>query len=318
VLSLDSARDGLHCIDNVESNYVSKVGDKDILTMSEKNETIEGHVAEADVSCEIAEKIAPEFGSRDVSGGRRASLQTQPESEADVLPPSGSPQEQSTCLTDEAEPAREPQPLESPREFAWCAPNPRLEELEPEVVASVSSAPDSPSAEAERSTDSDDSCLPYAPRACEEGMQRSQALLPQLLQFEMNRELRIIVPDGMDAETRQVSFTFENKQHTVTIPENFDVGMEVPITISKRPALEPNQRVLMCRGLSSSTTDRCSIVDSLRHGARPVGNEQDCLNSQEFKHRQFLYSLLRGNAMHPLLPWTPEDDGEANTSDLAA
>lgn len=172
------------------------------------------------MSCEVLiEKNGLEFGSRDVGGCRRASLQTQPESEADVLPPSGSPQEQSTCLTDEAEPAREPQPLESPREFAWCAPNPRLEELEPEVMASVSSAPDSPSAEAERSTDSDDSCLPYAPRPCEDGMQRSQALLPQLLQFEMNRELRIIVPDGMDPDTRQVSFTFENKQLLLLYPK---------------------------------------------------------------------------------------------------
>merc|ERR1711862_731639 len=160
----------------------------------------------------------------------------------------------------------------------------------------------------------EDSFLAGAPRPGEDGMQRSQALLPQLLQFEMNRELRIIVPEGMDAESRQVSFSFENKQHTVTIPENFDVGMEVPITISKRPALEPNQRILQCRGLGSNTTDRCSIVDSLRHGARPVGNDRDCLNSQEFKHRQFLYSLLRGNAMHPLLPWTPEEDGEAQVS----
>merc|ERR1712166_5476 len=231
-------------------------------------------------------------------------LQTQPESEADVLAPVSSALEQSTCLTDEAEPAREPQPLESPRD-AWHATLPSIvgaEDIEGvRDVASINSStsdlnsqpPDSPLGDADRSTlSSDDSSLAYAPRACEDGMQRSDALLPQLIQFEMNRELRIIVPDGMDAETR-----------------------EVPITISKRPALEPNQRILQCRGMSNNTTDRCSIVDSLRHSARPVEPEsRDCLNSQEFKHRQFLYSLLRGNAMHPLLPWTPEEDSDANIS----
>jgi hypothetical protein len=178
---------------------------------------------------------------------------------------------------------------------------------------------DSPSVHVESSTSSmDDSYVACAPRAGEEGIPRSQALLPQLLQLEMNRELRIVVPEGMDAETRQVSFTFENKQHTVKIPENFEVGMEVPITISKRPALEQNQKILHYRGLPNAQ-DRCSIVDSLRHGARPVGAESnDCLNSQEFKYRQFLYSLLRGNAMHPLLPWTPEEDDMANCSTNSA
>merc|ERR1712100_535650 len=163
----------------------------------------------------------------------------------------------------------------------------------------------------------EDSFLVGAPRPGEDGMQRSQALLPQLLQFEMNRELRIIVPEGMDPESRQVSFSFENKQHTVTIPDNFDVGMEVPITISKRPALEQNQRVLQYRGMNN-TTDRCAINDSLRHGARPVSGETNCLNSQEFRHRQFLYSLLRGNAMHPLLPWTPEEDGEVTVAAVSS
>lgn len=244
--------------------------------------------------------LLKEKSAQEVLTVRRGSLpSSQPESEA---VPEGSPEnvqvEQSTCLTDEAEPAREPQPQESPRDAAVVC------ETENDAVASMSDLAshhsDSPSVDVERSTSSvDDSIVACAPRPGEEGIPRSQALLPQLQQYEMNRELRIVVPDGMDADTRQVSFTFENKQHTVRIPENFEVGMEVPITISKRPALEK---------------DRCSIWDSLRHGARLVGEERDFLNSQEFKHRQFLYSLLRGNAMHPLLPWTPEEEDIANIS----
>lgn len=197
VLSLDSAQEQIDCPHchqhictksgkpNQEEQFISGV-------LKDRNETVTGRVAEAELICGIGTLIVkglsgPELLGKQSTGGgtRRASLQTQPESEADVLAPSGSPQEQSTCLTDEAEPAREPQPLESPRDFAWHASIPRTaEELELEVVASINSStsdlnshpPDSPLADVERSTIStEDSCLAYAPRACEEGMQRSQA-----------------------------------------------------------------------------------------------------------------------------------------------
>lgn len=312
VLSLDSSRDCVRCADTKWTG-----GDSEA-------------VKEMLPSSVLSEKNADNLKVNDHAFShdrRRGSLpSSQPESEA---VPEGSPEgcqvEQSTCLTDEAEPAREPQPQESPREcmFVPVPGNDIENDGIPSIVHSASDLAschsDSPSVDVERSTSSmDDSYVACAPRAGEDGIPRSQALLPQLLQLEMNRELRIVVPEGMDPETRQVSFTFENKQHTVKIPENFEVGMEVPITISKRPALEQNSKILHYRGLPNAH-DRSSIVDSLRHGARPVGAESDdCLNSQEFKYRQFLYSLLRGNAMHPLLPWTPEEDDMANNSTNSA
>jgi hypothetical protein len=304
VLSLDSSRDSKDCCSNTKWKGVEGEVQTPHGVLKEKN-------------LDSARMSDHAF----TNDRRRGSLpSSQPESEA---LPEGSPEggnvEQSTCSASSAEPAREPQPQESPRDCLFLKQTEQDAEPDMPCMASASDVAsrhsDSPSVDVEGSTSSlDDSFIASAPRPGEDGLPRSQALLPQLLQYEMNRELRIVVPDGMDPDTRQVSFTFENKQHTVKIPRDFEVGMEVPITISKRPALEQNQKVLQCRGLPP-TQDRYSIVDHLRHGARPVGDSHDdCLNREEFKHRQFLYSLLRGNAMHPLLPWTPEEGDVMNMS----
>merc|ERR1712166_1205949 len=81
------------------------------------------------------------------------------------------------------------------------------------------------------------------------------------------------------------------------------INSEVPITIAKRPPLELTHRLSVLR-CHAQFQDRGSIVDSLRHGARPVQHEQGSdnpmLQAPEFRHRQYLYSLLRGGAMHPL------------------
>lgn len=327
VLSLDGVKDDIgsfaavcHAAPELPINVDHEVCGNMEVQFDEQNVVASLKIEDETKSCAIEQFLA----KSGPAGGRRASIQSvqsvgQPESEADVMAPSPVPREEpSICLTDEAEPEREPkQPLESPRDdFIWGPAVQVADHIEaaPSTELNSSSEPASPpDVDAEQSILSDDSFIAAAPRPCEDGMQRSDALLPRLQQQEMNRELRIIVPDGMDAETRQVSFTFENKSHTVIIPDHFEVGTEVPITISKRPALEHNQRILQYRGIQN-TQDRCSIVDSLRHGARPAGDETNLINSVEMRNRQYLYTLLRGNAMHPLLPWTPEEDDVPNVS----
>jgi len=271
----------------------------------------------------------------DLDSHRRASFQStqQPESEADELLPSPAQgNEESACLTDEAEPAREPQPLESPREFDWSKTTKASEDHDHDPAETVPSTvelnssteentpiPESPDREsaadrsaADRSTLSvDDSFVASAPRATEDGMPRSETFLQQIEQCELSKELRIIVPEGMSAN-RVVSFFYEGRRHEVEVPQGYAINSEVPITIAKRPPLELTHRLSVLR-CHAQFQDRGSIVDSLRHGARPVqheqGSENPMLQAPEFRHRQYLYSLLRGGAMHPLLPYTPEDDG---------
>jgi len=281
--------------------------------------------------------VSTKIETADLDSHRRASLQStqQPESEADELLPSPAQakEEQSASLTDEAEPAREPQPLESPREFDWSKTTRASEDHDHDPAETVPSTvelnssteentpiPESPDREsaadrsvADRSTlsvDADDSFIASAPRATEDGMPRSETFLQQIEQCELSKELRIIVPEGMSAN-RVVSFFYEGRRHEVEVPQGYAVNSEVPITIAKRPPLELTHRLSVLR-CHAQFQDRGSIVDSLRHGARPVQQEQGpdnpMLQAPEFRHRQYLYSLLRGGAMHPLLPYTPEDD----------
>merc|ERR1719329_690016 len=281
-------------------------------------------------------KVSVKTEMPDLDSHRRASFQStqQPESEADELLPSPAQgnDEQSACLTDEAEPAREPQPLESPREFDWSKTTRASEDHDHDPAETVPSTvelnssteentpiPESPDREsaadrsaADRSTLSvDDSFMASAPRATEDGMPRSETFLQQIEQCELSKELRIIVPEGMSAN-RVVSFFYEGRRHEMEVPQGSAINSEVPITIAKRPPLELTHRLSVLR-CHAQFQDRGSIVDSLRHGARPVqheqGSENPMLQAPEFRHRQYLYSLLRGGAMHPLLPYTPEDDG---------
>jgi len=152
------------------------------------------------------------------------------------------------------------------------------------------------------------------PRAGEEGMPRQDTYLHFFESQELQRQVMVVVPEGM-AENRLVCFMYENKKHDVVIPEGFEIGQEVPIIVPRRPPLERNQVQAWCRG-HHSFPDRASIVEPLRHCSRVVGG---CtLEDPEFKHRHYLYGLLRGTSMHPLLPHMPEEvegideDGEVS------
>jgi len=137
-------------------------------------------------------------------------------------------------------------------------------------------------------------------------MPRCDTYLHHLEQNELQKQVLVVVPEGM-AENRMVSFMYENKKHDVQIPEGYEVGEEIPILVPKRPPLERNPAQASCRG-HPNFLDRMSITEPLRHSSRMAG---PCgLDDPEFKHRQNLYSLLRGTNMSPLLPYMPEEEEE--------
>lgn len=138
-------------------------------------------------------------------------------------------------------------------------------------------------------------------------MPRVDTILHALEQCELQRQVMVVVPEGM-GENRMVSFYYENRKHDVVIPEGYEVGQEVPILVPKRPPLERNPASAVCRG-HQNFLDRMNIVEPLKHSSRVVGNCS--LDDPEFRHRHYLYSLLRGGNMNPLLPFTPEEDEEA-------
>jgi len=142
------------------------------------------------------------------------------------------------------------------------------------------------------------------PRAGEEGMPRQETYLHFLEQNELQRHVMVVVPEGM-SENRLVSFMYENKKHDVVIPEGYEIGQEVPIIVPRRPPLERSATQAWCRG-HHTFPDRANIVEPLRHCSRVTGGCS--LEDPEFKHRHYLYSLLRGTNMHPLLPYMPEED----------
>merc|ERR1712107_641150 len=68
------------------------------------------------------------------------------------------------------------------------------------------------------------------------------------------------------------------------VSDRYEINSEVPITIAKRPPLEHSHRVSLFRG-HSQFQDRGSIVDSLRHGARPPQQDTEAsyLQAPEFR-----------------------------------
>lgn len=256
-------------------------------------------------------------------------------------------QSQSTCLTDE--PAREPQPKESPRdeEESACLPSvfQELLSLDPDdeltgVAAEGSDGPGTPpqngdsglplgdaaeEAEAsaiDSSSETDNGGTEVAepddsfeatnrPRAGEEGMPRAETYLYQSEQSEMHKQVLVIVPEGM-GENRLVSFVYENKKHDVKIPEGYSVGQEVAIFVPKRPPLERNAAQAMCRG-HAGFPDRLNVTEPLKHSSR--ARPPCSLEDPEFRHRHQLYTLLRGAMMSPLLPFTPEEPEYEEESD---
>jgi hypothetical protein len=258
VLSLDSGKDGakdrgkdIDCpwcgrsdtpsnrLAGVEAERCIDVDSAQMLGISIADPTCNPcYTKECDEGGTAPRRVSTKIETADMNPHRRASQGStqQPESEADELLPSPSPtqanEEQSASLTDEAEPAREPQPLESPREFDWSKTTRASEDHEHDPAETVPSTvelnssteentpiPESPDREsaadrsaADRSTLSvDDSFIAAAPRATEDGMPRSETFLQQIEQCELSKELRIIVPEGMSAN-RVVSFFYEGRR----------------------------------------------------------------------------------------------------------
>jgi hypothetical protein len=233
----------------------------------------------------------------------------------------------------DVEPAREPQPLSSPRYDAVAelslsrSSTPFLES--PGAPTSVSPARPSVSGpeheefvttEAESSLESPGSGyhLDEEEQAenefldfshiipCEDGMDRQTTMLHHLEQNELRREIHIIVPEGMGAD-RKVTFTFEEKQHEIIVPDGYKVREQVLVTLTNRPFLERTAAQASRRGHTNADfPDRWYIIDNLRHSLR---NDKDNskLDSHEFKYRYQLYGLLRGKSATPLLSILPED-----------
>jgi len=150
-------------------------------------------------------------------------------------------------------------------------------------------------------------------RPCEEGMLRAHTLLQQMEFNELKRELYIMVPEGMGPD-RKVTFNFENKTHEVAVPEGYEVGQQVLITLSNRPFLERTAGQAARRGHPASEfPERWSIIDHLRHSLRNP-SDSSTLDEPEFKTRYNMYMLLRGRCGAPLLPFTVEEEPE----DIAA
>jgi hypothetical protein len=143
-------------------------------------------------------------------------------------------------------------------------------------------------------------------RPCEDGMERICTMLHSIEQENLRRELYIQVPSGIGPD-RKVTFCFENKSHEVAVPEGYEVGQQVLITLSNRPFLERTAAQALRRGHPQPEfPDRWSIIDNLRHSLRNDA-ESSHLDADEFRHRYNMYMLLRGRCGTPLLPFTLED-----------
>jgi hypothetical protein len=237
----------------------------------------------------------------------------------------------------DTEPAREPQPLSPQDTGSWVAAieegfselsstdTPTLEspggasssfarpsasgpEHEEGLVTEAdSSLNSSPSEEASGNIIDDDADVDYSyVRAGEDGMPRHETMLQYIEQTTMRSELQIVVPEGMGKE-RKVTFTYENKSHEVEVPEGYEVGQQVLITLSHRPFLERTTSQGARRGhLAPEFADKWSITDSLRHSLR-TDADHSTLQAEEFRQRYACYGLLRGKAGTPLLPFTEEE-----------
>jgi len=229
----------------------------------------------------------------------------------------------------DAEPAREPQPLgQSPRdpieELSSSTDTPMLEspggatsssfarpsasgpEHEEGLVTEADSSMNS-SGSGEVSANIEEDLVDYsAIKPGEDGMERMCTMLHAIEQGELKRELYIMVPDGIGAD-RKVRFSFENKNHEIAVPEGYEVGQQVLITITNRPFLERTAGQALRRGHPQPDfPDRWSIIDNLRHSLRTDVN-QSTLTADEFRNRYNLYMLLRGRCGAPLLPFTEEE-----------
>mmetsp|Transcript_134283 Transcript_134283/g.233373 ORF Transcript_134283/g.233373 Transcript_134283/m.233373 type:complete len:1088 (+) Transcript_134283:116-3379(+) len=149
----------------------------------------------------------------------------------------------------------------------------------------------------------------FGARPGEEGMDRAKTVLYHLECAEMKKEIKIIVPAEVCPD-RKVSFKFQGMSHEIVVPEGYDVGAEVPVTLTKRPFLERNPKHGHFRGHAPELfPDRGCIFENLRHSPR-TNKDDSKLDERVFKDRYYWYSLLRGNQGCPLLEYTPEEREE--------
>jgi hypothetical protein len=228
----------------------------------------------------------------------------------------------------DAEPAREPQPLESPRDIVAelsisldtpyaesppgggsLSPNARPSASGPEheefvTTEAETSMNSSPSGD---QSEHEDSYTDYGfIQPGEDGMERNTTMLYMLEQHELRRELHIIVPVGMNVD-RKVTFHFEGKDHEIIVPDGYEEGQQVPVTLTNRPFLERTAGIAARRGHGGSEfPERWSVIDSLRHSLRTDQNHSR-LDTPEFRQRYQCYHLLRGRSATPLLSNIAED-----------
>lgn len=150
------------------------------------------------------------------------------------------------------------------------------------------------------------------PAACEDGMPRDLALLPKLVEEEMTKQLSFVVPEALDPLNRVASFSFENVSHSVQVPEGYEAGMQLTVQINKKPSLHQSKFLSASQGHCPLPVKHSVICESLKYGVhvaeRGVAMQDSWyLGAAPFKDRQWRYSLIRGLAMQPLLPFMPED-----------
>jgi len=233
----------------------------------------------------------------------------------------------------DVEPAREPQPLgQSPRdateELNMSTETPNLEspgaatssfearpsasgpEHEENLVTEADSSLSSSGLATESSANIEDAHADYSCiRPYEDGMDRACTMLHVIEQGVMKRELYIQVPEGIGPD-RKVTFNFENQSHEVAVPDSYEVGQQVHITLSQRPFLERTAAQGLRRGHQQPDfPDRWAIVDNLRHSLR-TDVDNSTLASEEFTNRYNWYLMLRGRSGAPLLPFTEEERSE--------
>jgi hypothetical protein len=153
-----------------------------------------------------------------------------------------------------------------------------------------------------------------APKPGESSLQRCNTFLGRIEQNEMSNLVEITVPDGMTAE-RKVKFYWENKPMELVIPEGYEAGSQLKVSIPKRPPLEKNRLVAQVRDHTDHTLfpDTWSLWNFLRHPPRddyigPRSSGEDAFKSDEMKGRLLQYKNMGGKSMAPLLPFTPEEE----------
>jgi len=263
----------------------------------------------------VTPEVSPTQPAHENDTQRRTSVpQPQPEEEADESIHEAKEQEvkgsgsddlhrSRRSMPDDPEPAREPQPKDSPRESGSLTstvksamhtmgePDDEPPEAFQELLeASVMRSDTSPIPRAIPACWSPgDLAVP----ACEDGMDRHKTLLHQIEQSELVQQLSITVPEGIDENMRFAQFEFGGQTYHVEVPEESNPGDVMPVQIKTLPPLEMNERAAYVRG-HTCWQDRNSIMEQFRITSSPSAKRE-------------LYSMLRGRNIRPLLPYTPEE-----------